>query len=615
MNQQLNALPLPKTITVPNDIAATYIHHAHYDIVLSMSVPDSRLVAAIKRMFYGHEPILENVEAEYPYVMFWGPLYERDMMLQLPNITAIPEQGYRLRMASESIVVVAQDAAGLFYGLHTLKQRLDASTNGQLTAIDLLDYPDTAVRMMNYDFRQTFSKPELLVEYIGKLAELKANALLIEYEDKFPFEQEPGRHFVHPKHALTSEEFELLCSAAHEHFIEIVPLQQSLGHLEYILGRDDYRHLRETSSSTGELCPLKEDAFTLVTGLIRELAERHPNSRYMHLGCDEVYSLCECPDCRIRFGNSRHAAFVYFVNRLIAFTCSMGKQPIIWQDMLDDNCPDWVLAELDPRVTVMIWHYNGKNISGLVTPLAVRLRSYGIEVWGAPAVRCFDRKDDQNYPLVEARLSNIGQWCEVADNLTLGGLVGTNWTAVFSLGVPYGIFETTWYTMAYFADRSWNRSIHEADDRFIERFLYSFHGIDPVHAAEVVGPYTNEDYYVLAPKLAKLASRNVDILELISIMLEFETAADRSRTIHKYAYRHALHTHSDAEWTSLMNNYRITRTGLTRTRTTMDVVLRRYQPENMAEHYVLSRYYVHDHLEESLYKPMGLEIPSQLQSS
>jgi hypothetical protein len=475
-----------------------------------------------------------------------------------------------------------------------------------MPGVDILDYPDTPVRMMNYDFRQTFSKPERLVEYIAKLAELKANALLIEYEDKFPFERNPGREFVHPKHALTAGEFERLKTAAHEHFIEIVPLQQSLGHLEYILGREDSRHLRETEASPGEICPLKEEAYQLVTGLIREMAERHPNSRYLHLGCDEVYSLCECQDCKREFGDSRHAAFVYFVNRLIEFTCGLGKLPIIWQDMLDDGCPDEVLAQLDPRVTVMIWHYNGKNIERLVSPLANRLRSYGIEVWGAPAVRCFDRKDDQNYPLVEARLSNIGQWGEVADKLSLAGLVGTNWTAVFSLGVPYGIFETTWYTMAYFADRSWNRGAREAEDRFIDRFLSSFHGIEPDRAAAVIGSYTDEDYYVLAPKLAGIAVRNADILELISVMLEYETAADRSRTIHKYAYRHALFPENDAEWTSLINNYRITRTGLTRSRDRMAALLAIYQPEDMVRHYVLSRYYVHDHLEESLYKPMGL---------
>jgi hypothetical protein len=598
-------VPLAQAVTILQGNAFT--HRPQHPIWLSMAHPEPRLPGAIRRMFPGQEPELEPFSAEWPYAMYWGPAGDRDKLFRTSSENSVPEQGYRLKMAGESICLVAHDAAGLFYGLQTVKQRLDCrSSEPEMHGVDILDYPDTPIRMMNYDFRQTFSKPHRLIAYIAKLAELKANALLIEYEDKFPFESHPGREFAHPKHALTAREFEQLKSAAHEHFIDIVPLQQSLGHLEYILGREEYRDLRETEVSTGELCPLKEGSYELVTGLLKEMAERHPHSRYLHLGCDEVYSLCECPDCKAQFGASRHEAFVYFVNRLIEFVCSLGKLPIIWQDMLDDNCPDAVLAQLDPRATVMIWHYNGKNIEGLVSPLAARLRSYGIDVWGAPAVRCFDRKDDQNYPLVEARLSNISQWSEVANKLSLAGLVGTNWTAVFSLGVPYGIFETTWYTMAYFADRSWNRGIRDAEDRFIDRFLSFFHGIAPEQAAAAVGSYSDEDYYVLAPKLAAIAGRNADILELIGVMLQYETAADRSRTIHKYAYRHTLYPDSEAEWTSLMNNYRITRTGLTRSRERMAALLALYQPEDMAQHYILSRFYVHDHLEESLYKPMGL---------
>lgn len=595
-------LPFAQSVTMRKE--ERYVYGAQHPILISANQREPRLERAISRLFPSQEPERKPLNSGWAYTLYWGPLEQLDEYTFRPVDQPIPAQGYALTMHGESAVIVASDPEGLYYGLHTLKQQLDA---GRQEAVEIVDYPDTGLRVMNYDLRQTFSRPERLISYLGTLASLKTNALLIEYEDKFPFSHEGNREFTHLEHALSEAEFEMLKSTAHEHFIELIPLQQSFGHLEYILGRAAYRELRETSSSTGELCPLKPESFRLVSGLLCEIANRHPGSRYLHLGCDEVYSLCECPECRKRFGSSRHEAFVYFVNRLIDYACNLDKIPIIWQDMLSD-CPNEVLEKLDRRVTVMIWHYNGRNIQGLVSPLMERLRGYGIQVWGAPAVRCFDRKDDQNYPLVEQRLSNIEQWTAVAQRSDLSGLVGTNWTAVFSHGVPYGVFETTWYTMAYFADRSWNRCERPEGDRFIDRFLSFFHGIEPARAFAAVGPYEDEDYYALAPQLLPLAQANRDVLELIAAMLDFETASDRSRTIHKYAYRWKLHPDNEADWRSLKNNYRITRCGLERALGRMRNALQPYQPEDMVDHYVLSRYYLHDHLEESLYRGMGLRL-------
>ncbi|WP_168735452.1 family 20 glycosylhydrolase [Cohnella fermenti] len=598
----------------------------------------SRLTAAAEALFAGRECRVsegEGTEASC-YELHWGPQEERleSGTAEMPEV--LPPQGYRLSLRGRTATIASGDAAGLFYGIQTLRQLLAGLEPGAcLEAANVVDWPDVPLRCMNYDLRQTFSKPELLVDYIETMASFKANALLIEYEDKFPFAEEPQRAFRHPRHALTDGQLDRLLEAAERSFIEVIPLQQTFGHLEYVLGREEYKHLRETEESTGELCPSRPEASALVCGMLEELAARHPRSRYLHLGCDEVYSLCECAVCREAFGGSRNMAFLAYVNRLVDFTCELSKKPIIWQDVLAE-CSDEELALLDKRVTVMSWHYNGKNVSRLVTPLLTRLQELGVEVMGAPSVRCFDAKDDQNYPLVRERLANIEQWTAIAAERRLCGLVGTNWTAVFSLGVPYGVFETSWYTMACFADASWNRKRgsgangtsgrSEAADAssgsnpngssssgqlspplpFIDRFLHVFHGVAPETAERLLGNRDDEDYYSSMPKLLDAVTRNAGVARLIAALLDFERAADRSRTIHKYAYRRELYPDSEPEWRSLSNNYRITREGLRRSRERIAEELRAFQPDDMAEHYVLSRFYLHDCLDERLYREMGL---------
>ncbi|RTE10835.1 glycoside hydrolase family 20 zincin-like fold domain-containing protein [Paenibacillus whitsoniae] len=511
------------------------------------------------------------------------------------------KEGYLLTVQGSETSIRAMDAAGLFYGMQTLLQLMDQ--NADLPDLTIIDYPDTACRCMNYDLRQTHSTPEKLVSYLADFARYKVNAVLIEYEDKFPFAAYP--EFVHPKHALSEEQFKELQRMAHEYFIEIIPLQQCFGHLEYVLRLDGYKHLRETEKSTGEICPSRPETYALITTLLGEMMDRHPNSRYIHLGCDEVYSLCECMICQERYDGVRERAFISFLNRLIAFAVSRGKTPIFWHDMLH-KCPEEELKHLDSRGVAMIWLYNGRNIEAETTELFEKFSRIGLKVMGAPAVRSFDGAEHQNYPVIVNRVDNLLQWTKAAEKLGIDCMVATNWTGPFSLGVPYGIFETTWYLMLLHADLSWNRWSDTGG--YMDRFLSVFHGISPEVAHGKIGSYRIEDYYEIIWRLLDEVHKNKEYAELIGVMRGFEEATDRTPAIHKYAYRWEMYPGDAAERRSLLNQYQRNRRGREKVRPRMMTTLERYQPVDMAEHYVKSRFYLHDYLERTLYHEMGMTM-------
>ncbi|WP_214626699.1 glycoside hydrolase family 20 zincin-like fold domain-containing protein [Paenibacillus agaridevorans] len=512
------------------------------------------------------------------------------------------KEGYSLRIGVDGAIIRAADAPHLYYGLQTFRQMMEQGNPVPSALIE--DWPVTAIRCMNYDLRQTYSKPERLVSYLAEFARFKINAVLIEYEDKFPFET--YSHLVHPKHALSRTWFEELKREAEEHYIEIIPLQQCFGHLEYVLRHDRYKHLRETEQSIGELCPSREEAYELVTGLLGEMMDRHPDSRYIHLGCDEVYSLCECETCLERFEGVRERAFIAFLNRLIAFAADRGRIPIFWHDMLA-KCPEEELWKLDRRGVAMIWIYNGRNIEAEVSAIADKFRKLGVGVMGAPAVRSFDWAEHQNYPVIGNRTDNLLQWAGTAEKLDFDCVVATNWTGPFSLGVPYGVFETTWYPMLLHADLFWNGS-GGVSETFIDRFLHVFHGIEPSTGHAKLGNYRLEDYYDLIPKLLDEVRLNRDFAELIAVMRDYETATDRSRAIHKYVYRWELFPGDAAERRSLLNNYQRNRRDREDVRPRMQAALERYQPADMAAHFVLSRFYLHDYLERTIYREIGMNM-------
>jgi hexosaminidase len=50
--------------------------------------------------------------------------------------------------------------------------------------------------------------------------------------------------------------------------LQIVPLVQVFSHLEYVLKRDAFRHLREEPDKMLSLCPLKDEAPDVIMDII-----------------------------------------------------------------------------------------------------------------------------------------------------------------------------------------------------------------------------------------------------------------------------------------------------------------------------------------------------------
>lgn len=110
---------------------------------------------------------------------------------------------YYISLEQEGAYVFSCCAAGLFYGIGTLRQIVEY--NDSVNCCEIIDYPDVKMRSAYFDFRQGFPKFENLISYIEMLAEFKTNTLMIEYEDKFPFAQHS--FLKHPTVPLRTNSF------------------------------------------------------------------------------------------------------------------------------------------------------------------------------------------------------------------------------------------------------------------------------------------------------------------------------------------------------------------------------------------------------------------------
>lgn len=61
--------------------------------------------------------------------------------------------------------------------------------------------------------------------------------------------------------------------------------------------------------------------------------EMHNESKYLHIGCDEVFQMGECSKCRLQ---SRENLFLGHVSKVATIVKTLYKNviPIIWDDML-----------------------------------------------------------------------------------------------------------------------------------------------------------------------------------------------------------------------------------------------------------------------------------------
>lgn len=72
--------------------------------------------------------------------------------------------------------------------------------------------------------------------------------------------------------------------------------------LQFVLKHDKWRALREVEAYPSSMCPSHPEALTLVTSLIKQVVEFHPDIQYLHIGADEVCKhKCQLSEFLIHF--------------------------------------------------------------------------------------------------------------------------------------------------------------------------------------------------------------------------------------------------------------------------------------------------------------------------
>lgn len=356
MNTTLVLLPQPRQLTRD---AGIYVLTSELPIVLN---PAPELHSVAERL----RAVLRAVApGPWPLSAFAGPMAAVRIYIDPTGIAHA--QGYRLAISAAGVTITAHDAPGALYAVYTLAQIID-QCGAQLPYLTINDWPDFPVRGVMLDIsRDKVPTQATLLALVELLAGWKINQLQLYTEHTFAYTQHP--EVWADASPMTGDDILALDAYCRARFIELVPNQNTFGHMERWLKHPRYAALAETHAEFDtpwgmrlqgpfSLCPGDPGSMVLVRSLLDELLP-HFRSRQVNIGCDETVDVGQG---RSRDDVTRRGAgpvYLDFLKQVLEAAQERGHTPQFWGDIIMQH-PELVPA-LPTGIIALEWGYEASH--------------------------------------------------------------------------------------------------------------------------------------------------------------------------------------------------------------------------------------------------------------
>jgi hexosaminidase len=291
----------------------------------------------------------------------------RIALILQPGTNGLPSDGYTLDIDESGVTIRAAAAAGLFYGVCTLGQLLKlGASNGVVTLqfVRIADQPSFARRGVMLDIsRDKVPTLETTLALVDLLSSLKINELQLYMEHTFAY---AGHEKVwQDASPFSGAEIETLDRFCRERHIDLVPNQNSFGHMQRWLSHEPYRselaeapngfeHAWNPTREPYGLCPTTPASLSFLNGLYDQLLP-HFTSRTFNVGLDETFDLGlgrSKAACEAR-GTER--VYLDFLKEIHATVSRRGFAMQFWGDIIIKR-PE-LIPELPRDAVAMEWGY------------------------------------------------------------------------------------------------------------------------------------------------------------------------------------------------------------------------------------------------------------------
>ena len=358
------------------------------------------------------------------------------------------------------------------------------------------------IKALHFDLKSMNPTAEYALILIDEFAELGINAIVLEFEDKFPFTATAGTHH----HCCWSkEEFRAFAARCREKNIELIPLLQSVGHLDYLLKHSRFHDLRDggPQGTSYQWCLAREESFALWSAMVDELLETFPDTSIFHIGADECRMDVHCERC----GSATFDRYIERVARCCRYIQDKDIKVILWDDVFRKYGVEKI-SLLPPGVVPCIWMY-----SKLDEDYIDRMAASGLELWGASRIQNnkFFHALSPHRPV----MWNVDAWGRVLQKYPqFTGHIGTVWGRSQCQSPLKSVLPPAMFMVAYLAETLTHGVIQDKSG-FITGFGEKFFGIK-LDYNTMINCFCEEPDFVapLAFELKENALRHRDIAEI-----------------------------------------------------------------------------------------------------
>ena len=305
--------------------------------------------------------------------------------------SSLGEEGYKINTTIDDLTIVANQPAGAFRAVQTVRQLLPAEIEKQelvegvswdIPCSTVNDKPEYEYRGSHLDVTRHFFSVEDVKRYIDNMAQYKMNKLHLHLSDDQGWRLElKGEMYGESLSKLntigaqtstsingikagqyTQKDYKELVKYAADRYIEIIPEFDMPGHswaalvsLDFLNSSEDgkphsgnYDNTKpyegiDVGFSTFEC--RNEKTYEFIDEVFRQVSEISP-SKYIHIGGDEAHS-------------TTSQDYAYFMNRVTKIAQKYGKTPIGWQNY------DGVVEDKEGTVTEFWSTGNAKLKEGI----------------------------------------------------------------------------------------------------------------------------------------------------------------------------------------------------------------------------------------------------------
>jgi hypothetical protein len=261
-------------------------------------------------------------------------------------------EAYTVSVSKEGVQIKSRSSAGLYYGVQTLRQLIENSSDGPvLPEVEIEDWPAMAFRGVMVDMSHG---PLLTVDEIKRqldfLPRWKVNQYYFYTEASIELD---GYPLLNPEGRFTKAQVREIIEYARQRHIDVVPCLELYGHLHDLFRVEKYADLAALPHGA-EFDPRNPKVMELLSDWAGQMADLFP-SPFVHIGFDETWQI-EMAARKEGAGSTPAKLFRKQLGGVTELFSARGRKVMAWADIMV-KYPE-IVTSLPPGLIGVAWEYD-----------------------------------------------------------------------------------------------------------------------------------------------------------------------------------------------------------------------------------------------------------------